>query len=223
VNQPIHQRQSEAPTQWYEFSAIAVAIAGFVFLVAHVTLNARAFTFEDARRIDAAEHRLKAPEVELQASDGRQQVFWNAGERQTQKLPTIYLVDFVFTRCQTVCVSLGTAFQRLQRKIKDENQIDHIHLISISFDVARDGPPQLKGYADRFGADSSTWTVAVPSSAESLKRLTIELGIVVIPDLLEGFTHNAAIHVIDGAGQVLGIYDYQNYEDAFAFAVSASQ
>lgn len=223
MNQAFDQRQSTVPTNWYECCVIAVVIIGFIFLVAHVTHNARVFTFEEARHIDAAAHRLKAPEVELQASDGRQQVFWSAAEGQTQKRPTIYLVDFVFTRCQTVCVSLGTAFQRLQRKIKDENQIDHIHLISISFDVARDNPPQLKDYADRFGADSSIWTVAVPSTAESLKRLTRELGIVVIPDLLEGFTHNAAIHVIDGAGQVLGIYDYQNYEDAFTFAMSASQ
>jgi protein SCO1 len=221
VNQPARQLQTQ--TYWYEFSAIAAVITGFVLLVAHVTLNARAFTFEEVRRIDATEHRLIAPEVQLQTSEGKKQILWNKAERPKQKQPTIYLVDFVFTRCQTVCVSLGTAFQKLQRKIKDENQIDHIHLISISFDVARDGPPQLKGYADRFGADPAIWTVAVPASPQGLKQLTGELGIVVIPDLLEGFTHNAAIHVIDDAGRVLGIYDYENYQDAFTFAAGIAR
>lgn len=216
MNQPVQQVPTH--TSWYEFSAIAVVIAGFVVLVAHVTLNARAFTFEEVRRIDATEHRLIAPAVQLQTSEGKKQVLWNNAERPIQKQPTIYLVDFVFTRCLTVCVSLGTAFQKLQRKIKDENQIDHIRLLSISFDVARDGLPQLTGYADRFGADPAIWTVAVPASPQGLKQLTRGLGVVVIPDLLEGFTHNAAIHVIDDAGQVLGIYDYENYQDAFTFA-----
>lgn len=44
------------------------------------------------------------------------------------------------------------------------------------------------------------------------------LGVVAVPDGLDGFVHNGSVHVIGSSGQVYGIFDYEQWRDALLLA-----
>ena len=68
--------------------------------------------------------------------------------------PTI--VNFAFTRCDTVCPVLSMKAQRLQSKTADRKGVA-IKLLTISVDPEYDTPPRLAEYAVRFEADPTRW------------------------------------------------------------------
>ena len=160
----------------------------------------RAFTFEQARRLAVAEHPVALPEVVLQDQSGR--LLQLADFRGK-----LVLVDFIYTRCASVCLTLGTSFQQIYRRLRSELGAKVV-LLSISFDPVRDTPEMLYVYAQRMGADGSTWIMVRPYQVQQLSRLLDTFGIVVIADRFGGFQHNGAIHLLDRQGRLAGIFDY---------------
>jgi protein SCO1 len=72
----------------------------------------------------------------------------------------------------------------------------------------------LRAYGEAYGADMRLWSLARVSDGAELKRLLTAFGIVVIPDEFGGFTHNAAIHLVDRNGRLARIYDQDDVEAA---------
>ena len=68
--------------------------------------------------------------------------------------PTI--INFAFTRCDTICPVLSMKTQRLQTKTEDRKGVA-IKLLTISVDPEFDTPRRLADYATRFGADPTRW------------------------------------------------------------------
>ncbi len=68
--------------------------------------------------------------------------------------PTI--VDFVFTRCDSVCPLVSLRMQTLQEQTADARGLG-IKLVTISVDPAHDTPAVLAAYATKFKADDSRW------------------------------------------------------------------
>ena len=80
-----------------------------------------------------------------------------AGLLSDSGTPTI--VDFVYTRCASVCTVLGTVFQQMQQAFPASAAIrcGAVRLLSISFDPDRDDASALAAYASRLGADPRVW------------------------------------------------------------------
>lgn len=208
--------------------ACAATAALLVHLLATATGGFEHWTFESLRREQAAQGRLHAPDVLLVDSFGQGLRPW--GRRPTGEAwpdrSDVLIVDFVFTRCVTVCQSLGTAFQQMQEQLPADAARDNtprVRLLSISFDPGSDGPAALHAYARRHGADPSRWAVTVPSGATETQTLLRALGVVVIPDGLGGYAHNAGLHVIDASGRLAGIYDLDAWPQAMAHAQALAQ
>lgn len=180
-------------------ASLALLLAGVAALGA-ATDGFRAFTTETARRIAVREHPLAIPAVALQSQSGAQLRF---ADFRGQWL----LVDFIYTRCPTVCLALGGDFSQLQRLLAGPIAADRVRLLSISFDPAHDTPAQLAAYQQRFGDRGSGWLAARPLTAEGLLRLKRAFGITVIPDPYGGYMHNSAIHVVDPHGRLVEILD----------------
>jgi protein SCO1/2 len=173
------------------------------------------WTYEDVRVQRAAEGSLRAPPVLLRhPRGGRLQPWPPAGDAPDG--PRVYVVDFVFTRCPTICLALGTAFQQMQRRLQQEAA--GVQLLSISFDIARDSDADLAAYARRHGADPSVWQVAAPVDAVQKDELLRSLGVVAVPDGTGGFVHNAALHVVDHDGRLRGLHALADWEQALAQA-----
>ncbi len=67
----------------------------------------------------------------------------------------ILVIDFFFTRCPSICPGLARSMKRLQDSFVKNDSI--VHFISISVDPEHDSVPQLRKFADRYGANHDTW------------------------------------------------------------------
>ena len=190
--------------------AVAFAVA-----VAAVTLNLDAWTREDARRLRIERAPIALSPLEMIGHDKRALAPWPKDRAMAQ----VYLVDFVYTRCTSLCLALGSVYQRMQKALFDRGLVAKVALLSISFDVARDTVGDAAAYARIHGAAAGAWWVAIPDAA-GLARLLQEAGVVVIPDGAGGYAHNGGIHVIDAQGRLLRVFDIEQYEAALDFAVS---
>ena len=159
----------------------------------------RAFTTEGARRLAVLEQPRPVPDVRLIDVRGREQASTDENGRAV-------VVEFIYATCPTICTALGESFARLRSDIDAAGLADRFRLISISFDLARDGPEALRDYAEAHGADGRVWTVARPENELALHSLLKVFDVIVIPDGAGGFVHNAALHVIGQNGKLKAIF-----------------
>jgi protein SCO1/2 len=64
----------------------------------------------------------------------------------------IVVIDFIYTRCTTVCPVLSQVLALVQDGLGDRLNGRDIRLVSISVDPAADTPERLNAFAVRFGA-----------------------------------------------------------------------
>lgn len=195
-------------------ATVALALLGW-WTAASLTHNFQIWTAEGARRLSVIEQPVATPkavfsgpawaEVDLQT--------WLTGAGRAT------IVDFVYTRCPTVCTTLGSGFQQLQRSLRDD-ATGGVKLLSISFDPAHDDAASLQRYADQWQADPHHWAIATVRDAGQLQRLLKAFQVVVINDGHGGYEHNAALLVIDGHGRLVRIFDDTELELALNYARS---
>ena len=167
-----------------------------------------AFTSETARRIEILRSPRTLPETVLEDQDGHAFTLQDYHGR-------LLAVEFIYTRCTTLCRSMGMAFKQIRERVPQQALGRDFALLSISFDPVRDNAASLKGYGQTYGADGTDWRIARVRNAADLKPLLDAFGIVVIADGLGGFEHNAAIHLIGRDGRLKQISDI---DDPLAFA-----
>ena len=192
-------------------AACALCAAAFVAGVARLTEGFEVWTFEGLRRSAAARGELRMPITALRDSTGRE-----AGMSPGQ----VYVVDFIYTRCESVCQSLGAEFYQAQQALQPG---DGVRLLSVSIDPERDGAAELAGYAKLHRADPALWTLAAPVSPTAGAGALNALGVVAVPDGLGGWVHNGAIHVVDASGRVHRVFDYADWAAALAEARRLAQ
>lgn len=182
--------------------ALLLVVVLGVLAIAGITHSFRVVTSEGARRLVVAEHPQMLPDATMRYADSSHATLHDALAGDGR----IVLVDFIYTRCESICLALGNEFQQLQRRILAAGLQDRIHLLSISFDPAHDTPAVLARYSERLGADPAVWRFASPDAA-ALAPLLNAFGIVVIDDGYGGFVHNAAIHLVQADGRLARIFD----------------
>ncbi len=168
------------------------------------------WTFESRRQWQVAQGQLQAPAVALIGSDGAPLPAWAA-----EPTARAYLVDFIYTRCPSVCLALGTHYQQMQRELQQgPDTAAGVRLLSVSIDRAHDQPPELARYAGLQKADPRWWRLATPASDVDATALLRALGVVVVPDGLGGFNHNGAIHLLDSQGRLRALFDFEQWPQA---------
>lgn len=183
------------------FASIVVLALG-IGVLADATSGFRAYTAETTRSISVRERPRMVPPLPLQTADGARTSF---GALQGRWL----LVEFIYTRCETYCSLQGSEFARLQRQLAGPIASGQVVLLSVSFDPVHDDPAALAAYLRRSGGDGAGWIVARPDPGD-LAALMRTFGVVVVPDGLGRFVHNAAIAVVDPRGQLVSILDWDD-------------
>src|SRR5262249_56358526 len=64
----------------------------------------------------------------------------------------VWLANFIFTRCPTVCPEMTDRLVRVQKQLGDE-----VDLVSVSVDPAYDTPERMRTFAERHRALSPRW------------------------------------------------------------------
>ena len=184
-------------------ASFCILLAGYFSLQAG-TQDWSVWTAESARRIDIAQNPRTIPKTSVLDAQGRYR------DLSELEKPLI-LVDFIYTQCPTVCISLGLEFNKLQSDLSRLGLDHQVQLLSLSFDLENDGPLQLQDYLDRFGARDKYWTAAVFSNDIEKQRVLEELGVIVIPEPQLGFVHNAGVYLVH-KGRVVEVFNYQDRE-----------
>jgi protein SCO1/2 len=172
-------------------------------------------TTESARRISIAEHPRKIPDTTLLFASGVQDPMRHALRSDGR----VTIVNFIYTRCTSICLAMGSELQQLQDIIRKQGLTGKIRLLSISFDPA-DTPEQLARYAKWLRADPAIWEFAGMPVARERDALLNAFGIIRVAAPFGQFEHNAAYHVVTANGFLARIIDYSEPHAALKFAVS---
>ena len=197
--------------------SICLALAGYGS-AAWLTHDFQVWTAEGARRLDVTLAPVATPVVQI---DGpgmarRPLAQWLADGQ------SVTLLNFVYTRCETVCLALGSVYQQLQATLQAARKTDasahQVRLLSISFDGQHDSPQRLQDYAARLGADAAVWRFARVPDAQENRHLLAAFQVVVVPDGRGDFEHNAALLVVDQRGRLMRIFDVAEQQLALDYA-----
>lgn len=182
------------------FSAVLISAAGMA-IAWQVTLGFSAFTWETYRRLEVARHPLPLPEVTLQSHDGERFQLTDNGHRWL-------LINFIYTRCPTLCTTAGTIYARLLEAIRERGWANRVRLLSISLEPGYDTPPRLNRYRQRYHArPGKLWRTARIRDPQMQQQLLDTFGVISIPDPWGGIQHNAALHIVNPDGQLIRIMD----------------
>ncbi len=69
----------------------------------------------------------------------------------------VTVVNFIFTRCPSVCPTLTRQMASVQQQLPDTVRTTPIEFVSISVDPQNDTPAVLGDFARKFGADTANW------------------------------------------------------------------
>jgi protein SCO1 len=107
----------------------------------------------------------------------------------------IYVVDFFFTHCQTICPKVAQQMLRVHDVYKNE---ERVQLLAHTIDPKRDTVERLKWYADKLGVSADKWHF-VTGDKEQLYDMADEYFIVAKEDseAPDGFDHSPTIILVD--------------------------
>ena len=198
-------------------ASLAVLLLGLVAIF-QATAGGTAFTTEALRRSAVAQAPMAVPDFRVLDSSGRVQPL----REMLAADGRVWIVDFVYTRCQTLCLSLGTVFQQLQAQIEARGLQDRVALLSISFDPLQDQPPALAAYAQRMHMKPGLWRLVTLQTEADRRRLLDSFGIMVVPAPLGEFEHNAALHLVTPQGELVRILGLEEGPRALDMAAALS-
>ncbi|XKE96357.1 SCO family protein [Metaplanococcus flavidus] len=119
----------------------------------------------------------------------------------------VWLADFVFTNCTTVCLPMMANMTELQEQLKEEG-LD-VRIVSFSVDPTIDTPEVLKSYAENYGADLSSWDLLTGYTPEEIDAFAMENFKVVArkPANEDQVVHGTSFNLVDQEGVVRKFYD----------------
>jgi len=118
----------------------------------------------------------------------------------------IYVADFFFTTCQTICPKMTTNMTWLQEQIKNNPKVK---LLSHTVFPDEDTVEVLKRYAKERGVIDSKWNL-VTGKKEEIYKIARQSYLVVKtgkPDELYDMVHTENFVLVDQKGRIRGFYD----------------
>ncbi|WBY03821.1 SCO family protein [Ramlibacter tataouinensis] len=194
--------------------ACAVLLLGAGLGAGWLTHGFQVWTAEGARRLEVLQRPIDVPAVPVQGPGVAARDLHDllAGGQQ------VTIVDFIYTHCESLCLSLGNTYQQMQAALQATGKDTGVRLLSVSFDPQRDTVEQLLSHAKRMKADPAVWRfVRVPGEPE-LQRVLDRFQVVIVPDGRGDFQHNAALLVVDAQGRLVRIFDIAEQQLALDYA-----
>ena len=136
---------------------------------------------------------IEVPEFELVSSSGHP-------FHSNQLRDKVWVANFIFTRCQSMCPILTSKMKDLQKQFSQESQLK---LLSFSVDPENDTPEQLRKYAVHKGVDLQQWYF-LTGSWTKIKSVISDGFKVPVPD--SPMFHSEKIVLVGPGFKVKGYY-----------------
>lgn len=124
----------------------------------------------------------------------------------------IYVADFFFTTCPTICKDMARNMRRLQDEFNDD---EAVLFLSHSVTPEMDSVPVLKAYADKNGAVSGKWIITT-GDKKQIYELARKSYFAVLTEGDGGevdFIHTENFVLVDTEGRLRGFYDGTNDDE----------
>jgi len=124
----------------------------------------------------------------------------------------IYIADFFFTTCQTICPKMSSNMMVLQEKYKNDSDI---RLLSHSVTPVLDSVPVLRNYADQMGAIDSIWHLCTADKKHiyALARKSYFAVLDKGDGGAQDFIHTENFILVDKKRRIRGFYDGTDSKD----------
>lgn len=124
----------------------------------------------------------------------------------------IYVSDFFFTSCRTICPIMKTQMLRVYEQTKD---LPDVKLLSHSIDPEYDTVALLHDFAEKLGVSSDRWHFVTGVKDSIYKIAQTSYFATAMEDKTEpdGFIHSGAFLLIDKEQRIRGKYDGTKEDD----------
>lgn len=119
----------------------------------------------------------------------------------------VYVADFFFTTCPTICPIMKKEMLRVYEKFKGNPDF---MILSHSIDPTHDTQEVLKDYAEKLGIeDADTWNFLTGDQEKIFEIGQTSYLTTAMADQAEpgGFLHSGAFLLVDQKGHIRGVYD----------------
>jgi protein SCO1/2 len=116
----------------------------------------------------------------------------------------VYVVDFFFTTCKTICPKMTNQLVRVQKKLKGKE----FHILSHTVNPENDTTDVLLSYANEKGANLENWDF-VTGDAQKIYRQAASYQLTAIKDTAQPipFVHSEYLVLVDKKHRIRGLYD----------------
>jgi len=118
----------------------------------------------------------------------------------------IYVADFFFTTCPTICPKMKTQMLRIYEKFKDNPKVA---ILSHTIDPRHDTPAVLREFMNNLGIKSKTWQMVTGDKAKiyEIGQKSYMVSATDDPSQPGGIVHSGAFILVDKNRHIRGIYD----------------
>lgn len=110
------------------------------------------------------------------------------------------VIDMIYTHCPFICATKTRNLDALKLS-REALGDDSFGVLTIGFDTENDTPEAMDAFGKRVDAKISNWEF-VSADADTIKKLSTDLGFVFLPSPRGGFDHITQTTFIDGQGRV---------------------
>lgn len=125
----------------------------------------------------------------------------------------IYVADFFFTSCRTICPIMKTQMLRVYEHVQDNPEV---LILSHTIDPEYDTVGLLRDFANRLGVQSNKWHFATGQPMDyvfDLAQKSYFATAMADQNEPDGFIHSGAFLLIDKQGRIRGKYDGTKEDD----------
>lgn len=140
---------------------------------------------------------MDVPEFELTDQNNRML-------RKEDMQGKVYIVEFFFTNCPTICPVMNQNLKEVEKEINSPD----FGVISITIDPKRDTPEVLKDHQHKLRIENPNWHF-LTGDRDYIYLLSKEFNIYVGKDenTAEGLNHSGKIALVDKKGKIRSRYD----------------
>lgn len=124
----------------------------------------------------------------------------------------IYVADFFFTSCRTICPIMKTQMLRVYEATKD---MPDVLILSHTIDPDYDNVARLHDFAKKLGVETRRWhfVTGVKDSIYKIAQTSYYTTAMEDKTDPDGFIHSGAFLLVDSMGRIRGMYDGTKEED----------
>ncbi len=123
----------------------------------------------------------------------------------------IYLANFVFSRCPSVCPKMLTELEKVQKRVRGTGQ--KVAIVTFTVDPEFDKSDVLFELARKRKANPYVWTFLTGTDKEAMFKLYrdgFKVGVESAKDIFD-IAHSEKIVLVDGENRVRGYYPFEEH------------